>query len=256
MHWPRIKKDSGTVERRKTSRPPMPLFLSCVGDIIPCRIELCFMALLVLCSITRSSWWSNSSGYSEWKIAFSNSNIEDNLTRPGKNFQSESILSVIWDDPLLDNRTRWIHEGTMRSWRHGVKVSGHHDGYWVGFADTRVLLVWNGYRQVLNTTAIWPDDRREPRSTLGREWTICNTTQESQARLWHNKEKLLTNNLREAVSFRARMWLVVGTRLQVQHSSFRLHTSSNTPSVPTNVAHGSFHRFREGNAPSILQLLS
>jgi hypothetical protein len=35
-----------------------------------------------------------------------------------------------------------------------VKVSGHHDGYWVGFADTRVLLVWNGYRQVLNTTAI------------------------------------------------------------------------------------------------------
>jgi hypothetical protein len=151
MHWPRIKKDSGTVERRKTSRPPMPLFLSCVGDIIPCRIELCFMALLVLCSITRSSWWSNSSGYSEWKIAFSNSNIEDNLTRPGKNFQSESILSVIRDDPLLDNRTRWIHEGTMRSWRHGVKVSGHHDGYWVGFADTRVLLVWNGYRQVLTT---------------------------------------------------------------------------------------------------------
>jgi hypothetical protein len=32
-----------------------------------------------------------------------------------------------------------------------MKVSGHHDGYWVGFADTRVLLVWNGYRQVLTT---------------------------------------------------------------------------------------------------------
>jgi hypothetical protein len=28
-------------------------------------------------------------------------------------------------------------------------VSGHHDGYWVGFANTRVLLKRNGYRKVL-----------------------------------------------------------------------------------------------------------
>jgi hypothetical protein len=30
-----------------------------------------------------------------------------------------------------------------------LKVNGHHDRYWVGFADTRVLLVWNGYMQVV-----------------------------------------------------------------------------------------------------------
>jgi hypothetical protein len=36
--------------------------------------------------------------------------------------------------------------------------------------------------------------------------------------------------------------------------SFRLRTSSNTPSVPMNVTHGSFRILREGNALFILQL--
>jgi hypothetical protein len=53
-----------------------------------------------------------------------------------------------------------------------------------------------------------------------------------------NKEGLLINNLRETVSFRAKMRLAVAMRLQVQHSPFRLRTSSNTPSVPTNIAQG------------------
>jgi hypothetical protein len=63
-------------------------------------------------------------------------------------------------------------------------------------------------------------------------------------------------NLSEAVRFRVRMRLVVAMRLQAQHSSFQLRTSSDTPSVLMNVAHGSFRKFRQGNAPSILQLLS
>jgi hypothetical protein len=49
----------------------------------------------------------------------SNSNVEDNLTHRGKNFQTESILGAIGDDTHLDNRTRWIHEGTseiMTTW--------------------------------------------------------------------------------------------------------------------------------------------
>jgi hypothetical protein len=53
-----------------------------------------------------------------------------------------------------------------------------------------------------------------------------------QALLWEakrgletNKERLIFNNLREAVSFRARVQLVVATRLQAQQPSFRLHTS-------------------------------
>jgi hypothetical protein len=55
-----------------------------------------------------------------------------------------------------------------------------------------------------------------------------------------NKKMLLINNLREAVNFRARKRLVVATRLQVHHSSFRLCTSSNMSSVPTNNAQGPF----------------
>jgi hypothetical protein len=51
-----------------------------------------------------------------------------------------------------------------------------------------------------------------------------------------NEESLPIINLREAVRFRAGMQLVVAMRLQVQHSSFRLRTSSNTPSVLTNEA--------------------
>jgi hypothetical protein len=81
-------------------------------------------------------------------------------------------------------------------------------------------------------------------------------TYESQARILNNEERLRLINLREAISFRARMRLVVATRLQAQHSSFRLRTSSNTSSVLMNVVQGSFRRFREGNALSILQLLS
>jgi hypothetical protein len=65
-----------------------------------------------------------------------------------------------------------------------------------------------------------------------------------QARVKHrfktNEERLPIINLREAVSFKDRMQLVVAMRLQVQHSSFRLRTLNNTPSVPTNDAHGSF----------------
>jgi hypothetical protein len=55
-----------------------------------------------------------------------------------------------------------------------------------------------------------------------------------------NKERLLINNLREAVSFRARIGLVVTTRLQAHHSPFQLHISSNTPSVLMNATHESF----------------
>jgi hypothetical protein len=66
-----------------------------------------------------------------------------------------------------------------------------------------------------------------------------------------NKKRLLIINLREAASFRARMRLVVATRLKVQHSSFRLRTSSNTSSVLTNDAHGSFaNSDEEMNFPS------
>jgi hypothetical protein len=71
-----------------------------------------------------------------------------------------------------------------------------------------------------------------------------------------DKERLLTTSLRKVVSVRDRMRLIIATRLQAKHFSFRLRTSSHTPSVPMNDAHRSFRRLRGGNAPSILQLLS
>jgi hypothetical protein len=85
---------------------------------------------------------------------------------------------------------------------------------------------------------------------------ICMCYLERSSGELDNQGMLSILNLSEAVSFRARMRLVVATRLQAQHSSFWLCTSSHTPSVLTNVAHGSFHKFQEGNVLSILQILS
>jgi hypothetical protein len=119
MYWPYIKMGIKTIERRRTSQSSMSLFLPCVSGIAPCQIRLCFMMLLWLCFITRSSWSSNSSRSSEWKRTFSNSNNKDDIGHRGKNFQTESILDAIRDDILLDNRTRQIHEDTceiMMTW--------------------------------------------------------------------------------------------------------------------------------------------
>jgi hypothetical protein len=60
---------------------------------------LCGASLLgPLGSTTQAGAWTR-------KRTFSNSNVEDNLAHRDKNFQTESILSVIGDGPLLDNRT-------------------------------------------------------------------------------------------------------------------------------------------------------
>jgi hypothetical protein len=74
------------------------------------------MTLLVLCFITRSSWFSDSSGCSERKKEFlSNSNVEDNIPYWGMNFQTESIVDAIGDDILLDNRTTQTHKVTVET---------------------------------------------------------------------------------------------------------------------------------------------
>jgi hypothetical protein len=109
MHWPCVKKGIETVERRWTHRSSMSLFPLCLGDIAPCRIRLYSMTLLVLRFITPSSS-SNSIGYSEWKRTFSSSNVKDDMSHQGKNFQTELILGAIGDDIILDGRIGWIHE--------------------------------------------------------------------------------------------------------------------------------------------------
>jgi hypothetical protein len=44
------------------------------------------------------------------KRTFSYPNVKGDILHPGKNFQTASIIDVIGDDILLDNRSRWIHE--------------------------------------------------------------------------------------------------------------------------------------------------
>jgi hypothetical protein len=76
-----------TVERRGSSRSSVPLFLV---------------------------------GHARWKRTFSNSNIKDDITHWGENFQTDLILDAIGDDILLDNRTGWIHNGmgeNIHAWR-------------------------------------------------------------------------------------------------------------------------------------------
>jgi hypothetical protein len=149
----------------------MPLFLSCVGDIAPYRIELCFMTPLVLCLITRSSCPRNSNGYSKWKRIFSNSNVKDDTIHQGKNFQTESIHGVIEDVILLDNWTGHVHEGTSEIIMTWLESDRHHVGYLLKIDDTWALL--GQMADICETAMIWPDDRCKPSSALGWERTIC-----------------------------------------------------------------------------------
>jgi hypothetical protein len=55
-----------------------------------------------------------------------------------------------------------------------------------------------------------------------------------------NKKRLTFIKSERSSKLRSSMRLVVAIRLQAQYSSFWLRTSSNTPSVLMNDAHGSF----------------
>jgi hypothetical protein len=64
---------------------------------------------------------------------------------------------------------------------------------------------------------MWLTDRYKSRSTLGQEWTICKQYLGKSNKDLNNEERLPVINLREVGSFRARMWLVVATKLQGQN---------------------------------------
>jgi hypothetical protein len=129
---------------------PCNFLLLCMNEIAPCRIGLYFMTLLVLCSITRSSWSINSIRCSKWKRTFSNSNFKDDKAHWGKNFQNELILGAIGDHILLDNRTGWIHKVECK-----IKVTRVKNertpwgGYLFEFDDNKALLGQNGYMKTL-----------------------------------------------------------------------------------------------------------
>jgi hypothetical protein len=208
----------------------MQLFFPRMGDIAPCSIGLCFKTLLVLCSITRSSWSINSIGCLEWKITLSNSNIKDDITHRGKNFQTELILCVIEDAIQMDNWTGQIHEGTseiMMTWLES------------GPTPCRVL-AWN-QRCMSSTRAngrcLWNRHNmaRWYTWTKGYTWLGVNDVHALFRKVKQgcetNKETLMFIKSERRNRHRARIWLVVAIRLQAQHPYFRLRTSSNTPSI-------------------------
>jgi hypothetical protein len=161
MHWPCSKKNIRAIEMRITSHSPMLLFLLCMGEIAPYRIRVGFMALLVLRFITRSPWSSNSSGCSEWKKTFSNSNVKNSL-----NFQTGSIIGAIKYDILLDDRTWWIHNVVgeiILTWRRNGVFKW--DRPWWGTSAIRAPgRIHEGTHEA---TTIWLDDGHKVRSTLG-----------------------------------------------------------------------------------------
>jgi hypothetical protein len=173
MPWPHSKKDNRIVERRGTSRSPMSLFLSCVGDIAHCSIGLCFITLIVLHFITRSSWSSNLSGCSEWKGTSSNSNVKDYI--PHWVRTSKLNQSLLW----LETMFSWTieHDGYTKLWWGHTDVAQKRTTlswvldrpWWFMSAIRASGRIHGGTRKA---TMIWLKDRREPRSTLGWEWTI------------------------------------------------------------------------------------
>jgi hypothetical protein len=92
----------------------------------------------------------------------------------------------------------------VRSWRHGSEVDWHHVGYLLERGPTGL------------------DDRFEPRSTLGWGERYATLLKKVKQGFETIRKRRLIINLREVVSFRARMRLVVSTRLQVWHSSLLL----------------------------------
>jgi hypothetical protein len=155
---------------------------------------------------------------------------------------AQSGMTFSWKD-----RTGWIHKITCKIKTTWLGSEQHQAGYWINLVNTKALLERNGYRGALcEPTTMWLKGRYKSRSTLGWEWMICRCYLGKSSKDSNNEERLPLINLREAVSSSAKMWLVVATRLQGQHPPFRLCTSSNMPSVPTNVAYVSFRRFWEG----------
>jgi hypothetical protein len=74
---------------------------------------------------------------------------------------------------------------------------------------------------------------------VGIEW--CGSIiWDNQTGIWNKKGRLMFIMSERSNKLRVRIRLIVAIGLQTQQPSFRLHTLSNTPSVPTNDAQESF----------------
>jgi hypothetical protein len=125
----------------------------------------------------------------------------------------------------------------VRSWRHGLKVARHHVWYLLNISDAQAPTGHNGHEKALVKSQRYDlmiDATNE--YTWARVNDMQALSRKDKQGFEINKEILLINNVRKAVSFRVSMRLVVATRLQAQHTYFRLCISSNTPFILMNVA--------------------
>jgi hypothetical protein len=156
--------------KKETPWFPMQPFLPCMSDIIPCRIRLCFMTLHMLCSITQSSWSSTQSNTLNGKelsqIPMSRMTSPTGVRTSKLNRSSAlSKMTFSW----ITKQDSYM-KARVRSWWHGSKVDRHHVGYLFEISDTRALL--GQMADICESTTIWVDDRRKPRSTLGWAWMM------------------------------------------------------------------------------------
>jgi hypothetical protein len=93
-------------------------------------------------------------------------------------------------------------ESHARSYHHGLEVNGHRDRYWVGFANTRALLLRNGYRHVLTKPQQYDSMIHE---TKEYTWLGVNDIQAlSHQGLETRKERLMLIKVWRSESLRAR----------------------------------------------------
>jgi hypothetical protein len=118
----------------------MQLFLSCMSGIAlvesNCASRLClYRASLLdpLGPVTRADAWNG-------KELSHTPMLRPTILHQGKNFQIESIIGVIGDDVLLDNRSRWIHEVTVETILTWHKNEQRYLRYWIDLDDSQVPL--------------------------------------------------------------------------------------------------------------------
>jgi hypothetical protein len=112
----------------------------------------------------------------------------------------------------MEEQNGYVKSREIKMTRLGVNQ--HQAGYWIDLVNTKALLGQNGFREALANPQ-WCGSKVDTNQgvPLGGSERYASAIKGDQAGIWNNEERLLIINLREAVSFRARMWLVVVTRL-------------------------------------------
>jgi hypothetical protein len=148
-------------------------YLFNVRFISPCGMWRFLTALLVLCVITRFSWpdvyvkWSRSKKLSEAPLPRLTSSID--VRAFNLKWSLGPRMTFSWRD-----QKGWVHRVTyeiIAIWLGSEQIPCRILGRIYRYKST-IKAEWS-QESTHETTTIWLEDRHEPMSTLGWEWTIC-----------------------------------------------------------------------------------